>query len=208
MAEYRIISRGEGFRKALDKGYPGAKNFEELLNFTPEPLLEPLDMQRLRELLRNVPAKAQRRTERQRIEAQELADLVRTSSSDALCDDAKEILIQRIEGKAVGRRGRPLLSVGLLSDVAVVPSLAAELKHAVELLLADGLPLDLAEWGLIEEKPETKGLPLKLRALTIARDAMQDRGYNVPSLRRLQNRIAEERLRPVGLFVKAQRPPE
>ncbi len=204
MTEFLIITRGEGVKSAIDRGYVPAEVLAETLQITPEPLLERDQLDRLREFLRTAPSRRNRRTIRQREDAEELAGIVRASTADALIDEAKELLLKCLEGKLSRRPGRPKIPTGFMSDYAVVPGLAAELKYAVELRLQQELPLDIPGWGHIGEHPDSRSLPLKERALTIVHKALQDRGYQVPSVARLRNRLSERKVAPVGFFVKPE----
>jgi hypothetical protein len=201
MAEFRIITRGEGLKEALRRGYPPAELLLGRLDLTPEPLLEPDQLERLKVFLRTAPPRASRRTIRQREDAQELSRLIRCSNADALTEEAKTILVDCVEGKLTRRKGRPNKVVHLMGDDAVLPGLAAELAYALELRLQEGGPLEIPEWGLIKEDPASSNLPLKTRALTIAQKALRERGFHVPSLARLRNRISERNVALVEYFV-------
>ncbi len=202
MAVYRIISRGGNMRGAYDLGYSLAEEFVGALQITPQPLLEPKELQRLQQFLRTIPDRSSRRTIDQREEARSLAALVRASTADAFNDEAKDLLLRCIEGKHNRRKGRPTRIVSPLSNEGMLPLLAAELSHAIWWCLKSGQPIDLERWGRVQEDPESMTLPLKTRALTITQKVLRERGYQVPSIGRLRNRISERNVGPVGLFVK------
>lgn len=191
MTEFRIISRGEGVAQAIGEGYFRDEGFAQLLNHAPSPLLEPDDLARLRHFLEVVPARKDRRTKTQQEEAESLAALVRAGQAEALCEEAKEILALRVEGKAFRGRGRPKASKAIVNDRLVLLYLAIGLKHSIEKCLGASLPLEIPNWGPVNDYPEFYELPLKTRALHMAHAALRDRGFRMPSVSRLRNQMAE-----------------
>lgn len=201
MVEFKIISRGAGLVKWMAEGWYDESYFFGLLDHTPEPLLDGRDLERLREFLRTVPALDERRTNKQRAEAHELVALIQASTADALVQEAKALLSNRVAGKSFRAVGRPRASVRLPSTLKDAKwQIAVELEHAIRERLRAGLPLEIPGWGAVTEGPGTEGLPLAERSIELTHQSMLNRGFSLPSPRRLQNEISRRRLRASGFY--------
>lgn len=201
MPEYRIISRGEGFAKPIADGFYSETYFSQLFKYCPEQLLTEAQHRWLDGFLLNVPRLHARRNKQQRLEAEELLKLIARVTEGALVPDARELLLRRIAGGTIRQPHRP---ANQSSTLATDPGLLTKwIKQSVELCIEEGLPLTVPWWGMVEEDSSWSELPLAERSLRIARRALSNRGFRLPSdatLRNQMSRIVDLR----HLIVKAR----
>ena len=188
MAEYRILSNGEGFAEAVAAGHYSETSFSQLFDYCPEQLLTDDQRRRLDHLLFHVPRLHARRTKRQRKEAEELLALIAPVTQGSLVPEARELLLKRIAGIAIRASNRPKRPVLLLEPYEIL--LAKWIKQSVEACIKEQRPLNVAWWGPVTEEPAWSKLPLSERAIRIADKALRDRGLDLPSLATLRNRMS------------------
>lgn len=183
MAEYRFVVRGEGLVSAIEEGFFCTSYFTDLLDRTPEPLLPPDALQQLNNFLED-PSPPDRWNKTRKQEGLAFAALVQASQRDALVPEAKDLLCKYLSGKSLRKRGRPSKKFRALRDL---PLIAKVIKDHVEVCLREGKPLIIPKLGEVFEDGEWRSLPVSERAMLIAHKALQDRGYDPPSVRTLRN---------------------
>lgn len=129
-----------------------------------------------------------RRKKAEQQEGLELSALVRASKADALCDEARDVLIRRIEGVSLRPAHRPI-RISSNSDLNTIRYMSAYLKLHIQDRLEASQPLDIPDWGVVEEDARSIKMPLATRALYLAGKELSDRGFDVPALPRLRNLI-------------------
>ncbi len=190
MVEFVIHSRGTGLAKVIASGLYSEKFFSELFDFTPEQLLTEEQRRRLDNLLFRMPRLHGRRTKKQRLEAEELLEIIASVTEGELDAEARELLLKRIAGATIRPPHRPKKTrkFGYDFDVTVQ---AKWIKQSVELCIQEGIPLNVPRWGDVEDDPSWSTLPTAERASRIAWKVLHERGFEPPSPATLRNRISE-----------------
>lgn len=186
MAKFCFELRGEGFAEHVETEFFRVSNLVDLLNRTPEPLLEAAQFGRLLTFIgKDVPV--DRWTSEHRHEGLALAALVRASERDALVPEAKGVVCAYLEGKLKRRAGRPKKIFSLSGRD--LPMLAKFIKQHVEICIQKGQPLVIPQLGEVCEEPEWQRLPTSERAMRIAHKALSDWGLNPPAVATLRNKL-------------------
>ncbi len=196
MAEFKIVSRGEGFVEWVKEGYFHPSYLADLLDKAPEPLLGADAFNQLQTFLRDFAPPDRWRVKRKR-EGLALAALVRASTSDAVVQEVKDLLCQYLSGRSIRRRGRPA-KISPLSALDL-PLLAKFFKDHIEIALCEGAPLVVPKFGMVHEEEGWRDLAISERAMLIAHKALRDRGFHPPSPRTLRNQLP--RRSTLGIFL-------